>query len=57
MSLEKVKDIIDSNTIYKNEIINYKLRIWLDSNKEKEIEKLENYKAFLKLNVVAEQRK
>ena len=30
MSLEKVKNVIDSDIIYKNEIINYKLRIWLD---------------------------
>ena len=30
MSLEKVKNVIDSDIIYKNEIINYKLIIWLD---------------------------
>ena len=56
MSLEKVKNIIDSDIIYKNEIINYKLRIWLDKSKEEEISKLEDYKAFLKLRVDAEQR-
>ena len=56
MSLEKVKNVIDSDIIYKNEIINYKLRIWLDKSKEEEISKLEDYKAFLKLRVDAEQR-
>ena len=56
MSLEKVKNIIDSDIIYKNEIINYKLRIWLDKSKEEEISKLEDYKAFLKLKIEAEQR-
>ena len=33
MSLEKVKNVIDSDIIYKNEIINYKLIIWLDKSK------------------------
>ena len=56
MSLEKVKNIIDSDIIYKNEVLNYKLRIWLDKSKEDEIEKLEDYKAFLKLEIKAEQR-
>ena len=56
MSLEKVKNIIDSDIIYRNEIINYKLRIWLDKSKEDEISKLEDYKAFLKLKIEAEQR-
>ena len=56
MSLEKVKNVIDSDIIYKNEIINYKLRIWLDKSKEEEISKLEDYKAFLKLKIEAEQR-
>ena len=56
MSLEKVKNIIDSDIIYKNELINYKLRIWLDKSKEEEISKLEDYKAFLKLKIEAEQR-
>ena len=56
MSLEKVKNIIDSDVIYKNEVLNYKLRIWLDKSKEEEISKLEDYKAFLKLRIEAEQR-
>ena len=56
MSLEKVKNVIDSDIIYRNEILNYKLRIWLDKSKEEEISKLEDYKAFLKLKIEAEQR-
>ena len=56
MSLEKIKNIIDSDVIYASEIINYKLRIWLDKSKEEEISKLEDYKAFLKLKIEAEQR-
>lgn len=50
--LSDVKNIIDNNIIYKNEIINYKMRIWLDDSKN-------SYnttdKAFLKLRVKAEQ--
>lgn len=57
MSLEKVQNIIDSNIIYENEIINYKLRIWLNNGYEEEISNIENYKAFLKLKVEAVQRK
>ena len=56
MSLEKVKNIIDSDIIYKKEMINFKMRIWLDKTKEKDIEKLEDYKAFLKLKIEATQR-
>ena len=56
MSLEKVKNIIDSDVIYKNEVLNYKLRIWLDKSKEDEIANLEDYKAFLKLKIEATQR-
>ena len=56
MSLDKVKNVIDSDVIYKREMLNYKLRIWLDKSKEKEIENLEDYKAFLKLEVEAVQR-
>lgn len=56
ISLEKVKSVIDSDIVYKKEIINYKLRIWLDASKSDEIESLENYKAFLKLKVDAIQR-
>lgn len=56
MSLDKVKNVIDSDVIYKREMLNYKLRIWLDKSKEKEIENLEDHKAFLKLKVEAVQR-
>ena len=56
MSLEKVKNVIDSDILYKTEIITYKLRVWLDSSKEEEIGNLEDYKVFLKLKVEAEQR-
>ena len=56
MSLEKVKNIIDSDIIYKKEMINFKMRIWLDKTKEKDIETLEDYKAFLKLKIEAVQR-
>ena len=56
MSLEKVKNVIDSDILYKTEIMTYKLRVWLDSSKEEEIGNLEDYKVFLKLKVEAEQR-
>ena len=56
MPLEKVKNIIDSDIIYKKEMINFKMRIWLDKTKEKDIENLEDYKAFLKLKIEAVQR-
>ena len=51
-SLSKVNSVLDKNVIYKNEIINYKMKIWLDNS-------FQNYqkdsKAFLKLRVKAEQ--
>ena len=56
ISLEKVKNIIDSDIIYKNETINYKLRIWLDKSKESEMSKIEGNKAFLKIKAYASQR-
>ena len=56
MNLEDVNSIIDSNIINKNEIINYKLRIWLDKNKKSELESLTDSQMFLKLSVDAEQR-
>lgn len=55
-TLEKVNNIIDSDIIYKKELINYKLRLWLDKSKEEEINNFEDYKLFLKLKVNAEQR-
>ena len=55
-TLEKVNNIIDSDIIYKKELVNYKLRLWLDKSKEEEINNFEDYKIFLKLKVNAEQR-
>ena len=54
-SLEEIENIIDTNTINKNEIINYKLRIWLDEEKESELANMENYKSFLNIEVEANQ--
>lgn len=51
--LSEVKNIIDSNIIYKNEIINYKMRIWLDENANSSYNTTD--KTFLKLRVKAEQ--
>lgn len=56
MSLGELEGIIDSGIIYKKEVINYKLRIWLDKDKQSEVEELSDYKAFLKIKVEAEQR-
>ena len=54
-NLEEVNNIIDSDLISKNEIINYELRIWLDKEKETEISNMEDYKSFLTLEVEATQ--
>ncbi len=56
MNIEEVKKIIDSNIINEKEIINYSLRIWLDKEHEKEIEKIEDGKAIFKIQVEAKQR-
>lgn len=55
-NLSELDGLIDSGVIYKKEIINYKLRIWLDSEREEELKNMTEYKAFLKLQVEAEQR-
>jgi len=55
MSLSDVNNVIDSNIINKNEIINYKLRLWLDSEKEDVIKNMSNYLTFLNIKVVATQ--
>lgn len=55
-SLEKVNNVLDSDILYKKELVNYKLRLWLDKSKEEELSELEDYKVFLKLKVSAEQR-
>ena len=54
-NIGELEGIIDSNIIYRKEIINYSLRIWLDKEYEENIESIEGYKAFLKLKVEAEQ--
>ena len=54
-NIGELEGIIDSNIIYRKEIINYKLRVWLDKEYEENIESIEGYKAFLKLKVEAEQ--
>ena len=55
-SLGDVKNIIDSDIIYENEMVSYTLRVWLDETKEEELVSMEDYKSFLKLKVEAEQR-
>lgn len=55
-SLGDVKNIIDSDIIYANEMVSYTLRVWLDESKEEELVSMEDYKSFLKLKVEAEQR-
>ena len=55
-NLGEEEGIIDSGVIYKKEIINYSLRIWLDKDKEEEIEEIEGKMANLKIVVEAEQR-
>ena len=55
-SLEEVKNVIDSDIIYENEMVSYTLRVWLDENKSEELINMENYKSFLKIKVEAEQR-
>ena len=46
MNLEEVNNIIDSDVIYKTEVINYNLRLWLDQEKEDELLNMKDYKAF-----------
>ena len=55
-NLGEEEGIIDSGVIYKKEIINYSLRIWLDKDKEEEIKEIEGKMANLKIVVEAEQR-
>ena len=56
MNLEDVENVIDSNIINKDEIINYKLRVWLDATKKAQLRNLSDSKMFLKLGVDATQR-
>ena len=54
-TLSEVKNIIDKEVIYKGEVVPYKLRIWLNSAKESELENLEDAKVYLKLELEIEQ--
>ena len=54
IDLEKSNTIVSNDIINEKEVIHYKLRIWFDINKKKEIEKLSD-KAFLKIKVDARQ--
>ncbi len=54
MGLANVSNVIDSNTIYENEIIRYKMRIWFDINHAEQIQS-SNKNAYLKLSVDAKQ--
>ena len=54
MGLSNVSNIIDSNTIYENEIIRYKMRIWFDINHASQIQNSTN-NAYLNLSVEAKQ--
>ena len=56
MGLSDVNNIIDENIIYPNEIIRYKLRIWLDDSQVDQLATMSDYKSFFKLGVEAEQR-
>ena len=56
MGLSDVNNIIDENIIYPNEIIRYKLRIWLDDSQADQLATMSDYKSFFKLGVEAEQR-
>ena len=55
MGLSNVNNVIDSNTINENEIIRYKMRVWLDKSKKTQIQSNSTKKAYLKLNIEAKQ--
>ena len=54
-TLSEVNSIIDKGIIEVKETVPYKLRIWLDSSKESELEALEDAKVYLKLELEVEQ--
>ena len=54
-TLEEANNILDSGIIYKNELISYEIRVWLNEEYEEEILELEGYKGFFKVSVEAEQ--
>ena len=54
-TLEEAENILDSGIIYKNELIEYNLRIWLSEDYEEEILEIDGAKAYFKIEVEAEQ--
>ena len=54
-TLEEANNILDSGIIYKNELISYEIRVWLNENYEEEILDFDGYKGFFKVQVEAEQ--
>ena len=54
-TLEEAGNILDSGIIYKNELIEYNLRIWLSEDYEEEILEIDGAKAYFKIEVEAEQ--
>ena len=54
-TLEEANNILDSGIIYKNELISYEIRIWLNEDYEEEILDFDGYKGFFKIQVEAEQ--
>ena len=55
-SLKEANTILDSGIIYKNELIEYNLRIWLSEEYKEEITELNGAKSYYKIEVEAEQR-
>ena len=56
MNLEEVNNVINSDMIQVNEIVSYKMRLWLDKSKKDEINNITGKTALLKLKIEAEQR-
>ena len=55
MGLSNVSNVIDSNTINPDEIIRYKMRIWLDKSEESAIQNNSDKKAYLSVKLEAKQ--
>ena len=54
-TLEEANNILDSGIIYKNELISYEIRVWLNEDYEEEMLDFDGYKRFFKISVEAEQ--
>ena len=54
-TLSELNNMIDKEEIYKGEKVSYKLRIWLNNSKQKELKSFSNSKAYLKLELEIEQ--